>query len=44
MEQKTQFEHQLDPEGYFFPIPSRSRCCLKEPSADSFGVRTATSM
>ena len=42
MEQKMQFEHQLDPEGYYFSEPCL--CRLKEPSADSSGARTVISM
>ena len=42
MEQKSRFDHQLDPEGYYFS--NSESLPPKEPSADSFGVRTATSM
>lgn len=42
MEEKSKFEHQLDPEGYYFSelesLPS------EKPSADSSGARTAISM
>lgn len=48
MEQKSQFEHQLDPEDIISPIqtpmPNRNLCLSRKPSTDFFGVRTATSM